>query len=179
MNKLRVAVATACIGGLAALGVQAVALAHGDGHPATTQPDRLPPVLREPAPSLPKDSGTGERLVLVTAGTYDTQSEAEAADAAYAFGEVQGFYAVPTESFEGLATALNTGKPWVLVSAFRTWDGAAEFAELATVAGATPITLPDRYVSLGGFYSGLGQESAPDGSGPLTVATRASRPVSS
>lgn len=178
MSKLRIIIATACIGGLAALGIQAAALAHGGGLPHTTRPDPMPPVLREPAPSMPRDLGLGERLILVTAGTYDSRSEAEAADANFAFGEIQGFYAVPISQFEGLATELNSDRPWVLVSAFRTWDGAEAFSAVAEAAGAQPRVSTARIVSLGGDYAGLGQEPAPDGSGPLTRATRASSPES-
>jgi hypothetical protein len=128
------------------------------------------------APSMPRDLGVGERLLLVVEGVYPTQEAAELANEAFSFGEVQGFYAVQVGNFAGLKEPFPGKGGWALVSAFRTQEGAQEFAELAKLAGAK-VVITQRVTSLGGSYAGLGQESAPDGSGPLQEPVPASEPV--
>ena len=58
---------------------------------------------------------------------------------------------------------------FVLASAFRTRDGAQEFASLA-ISASVPARIVGPVVSLGGPYAGLGQESDPSGQGPLLHA---------
>lgn len=119
-------------------------------------------------PANPIDMGTGEKLVLVVGGVFPTTAEAQAAAGRMAFGELQGYYVAPVAQFIGLAEAVAAKRSdHVLVSAFRTEAGAAEFAQLALAAGAPALVTP-RLENLGGVYVGLGQEAAPDGSGPLT-----------
>lgn len=66
---------------------------------------------------------------------------------------------------EGPPFHLASGR-YLLLSAFRTIQGAAEFAELARDRGAEVAAI--RIVKTGGPYVGLGQEAHPDGvSGPL------------
>jgi hypothetical protein len=68
-----------------------------------------------------------------------------------------------------LLTGPNLGLPrggWLVLTAFRTMRGAAEFVELSRSAGY-PVAVV-RVRKLGGPYVGLGQEAHPDGvSGPL------------
>lgn len=119
-----------------------------------------------PYPStIPRDAGAGESLWVVVGGVEATRAEASQAAAAVSFGDLQGYYVVPVGQFQGLEEQVGPG--FVVVSAFRTEAGAREFVALAAGFGA-PARLLDRTVrSLGGAYAGLGQESAPDGSGPL------------
>jgi hypothetical protein len=177
MKKMRTTLVTSVVGVCVALGVQAVASAHGGHTGGSDSPSRLPVLPRDVTQYAPRDLGLSEALIVVSAGTYNTRGEAETAGAAMWFGEMQGFYAVPVSQFQGLQAQLGSTKPWTLASAFRTRAGAEEFAELATLAGATPSITSDRVVSLGGEYAGLGQESDPSGLGPLTRSTAASRPV--
>lgn len=66
---------------------------------------------------------------------------------------------------DGPPFRLATGR-FMLLSAFRTLDGAEQFAELARDRGAEVVAI--RVVKTGGQYVGLGQEANPDGrSGPL------------
>lgn len=59
---------------------------------------------------------------------------------------------------------------WILLSAFRTKQGAEEFVDLARAAGA-PALAVIRVQKVEGPYVGLGQEAHPDGvSGPLMEA---------
>jgi hypothetical protein len=127
-----------------------------------------PPWLADPGvPRLAEDLGVGESLYLVLGGTFPSREAAEAANASLAFGEMQGFYAVPVAQYRGLARATEAdAEGWALVSAFRTLAGAKEFKVFASYAGATP-TIEGPFESLGGMYAGLGQEAAPDGTGPL------------
>ena len=109
------------------------------------------------------DIGTNEMLTFVVAGEYPTRSDAEASTGSFWFGDLQGFYVVPSSAIEGLLP----GK-WLLASAFRTEGGATEFEELATAAGASSLRrITARY--LGTEFVGLGQEPAPDGEGPLVA----------
>ena len=129
--------------------------------------DRPPAASDASVPDAPMDRGAGERLLLVVGGAFPTREEAEQARAQIRFGELQGFYVARTAQFVGLREFLGTDSDHVLVSAFRTARGAKEFLALATAAGA-PAFLTPRLENLGFEYVGLGQESAPDGSGPLT-----------
>jgi hypothetical protein len=125
-----------------------------------------PPWLVDPSvPRMAEDLGVGESLYLVLGGIFPSRQAAEAANAALAFGDMQGFYAVPVAQFRGLARAIDGGG-WALVSAFRTLAGANEFKAFATYAGAAP-TIEGPFESLGGLYAGLGQEARPDGTGAL------------
>jgi hypothetical protein len=83
-----------------------------------------------------------------------------------AFGELQGYYVARRDQFEGIDEYLGSVRgEWVLVSAFRTQEGAEDFAELAKAAGA-PALVTGRVLNRGDRYVGLGQEAAPDGAGP-------------
>ena len=158
-------------GGLAAtaLGASgALAAVHGEQRYAAA-----PAVLDRAVPRVAKDQGIGERLIVVVGGTYASQAAAEAAAASYRFGELQGYYVVPVGDFQGLGNALPTTGRWALASAFRTMEGAKEFAALASAAGA-PAFISPRVESLGGVFAGLGQEADPAGSGPLTHVVPAS-----
>ena len=130
---------------------------------ATPKPDE--PIV---GPNVRTDSGAGEMLLVVLGGVYGTREEAEAANAAMSFGDVQGYYVVPVAQFQGFREQVGSPGDFALVSVFRTEQGAAEFAAAAQVFGHPATVLPDRVRSLGGLYAGLGQEAAPDGRGPLT-----------
>ncbi len=118
-------------------------------------------------PSQPKDAGTGEELLLVVGGVYPTRQDALAANASISFGDLQGYYVVPASQFAGLPEQLQATGAWALVSAFRTEEGAQEFAQLSESFGVPAFTVPNRVRSLGGVYAGLGQEEDPNGQGPL------------
>ncbi|HEX9697541.1 MAG TPA: hypothetical protein VGB64_14640 [Actinomycetota bacterium] len=107
------------------------------------------------------DTGSGERLLLVVAGEYATRAEAEAANARIVIGDVAGFVVAPAADFEGLPAGR-----YLVLSAFRTVKGAAEFEELLRVAGNT-ATQRILAVYRGSSWIGLGQEPNPDGTGPL------------
>ncbi len=134
-----------------------------------------PAVLDPAVPRMAMDQGVGEQLILVVGGTYASQAAAEAAAASYRFGELQGYYVVPIGRFQGLSDALPTNGKWALASAFRTMEGAKEFAALAADARA-PAFITPRVVSLGGVFAGLGQEADPSGLGSLTHVVPASAP---
>lgn len=119
------------------------------------------------APDVPLDTGPGELLVVVTGGVYPTRADAEDAAAQMALGDLQGYYVVPVAQFQGFKQQVGEPGDFALVSAFRTDQGAREFADLVTSFGYPATILPERVRSLGGEYAGLGQEAAPDGSGPL------------
>lgn len=145
------------MGALAVLGVIA---AGGRAAPRSLRPAVAPFVFR--------DTGPGEYLLLVVGGVYDTEAAAEAGSAQMTFGDVQGYYVVPTAQFQDLRRRLARPGEWALVSAFRTELGAQEFARLAReVFGVPSAIVSGRVMSLGGVYAGLGQEAAPDGAGPL------------
>lgn len=144
---------------LGVLGVLGALAMTGQVARGAMQPAVAPFVLRDTAPA--------EFLLLVVGGSFDSKAAADAANAQMVFGDLQGYYVVPTNQFAGLREQL--GKDWALVSAFRTTQGAQEFADLAgNVFGMPATILPVRVMSLGGVYAGLGQESAPNGLGPLT-----------
>lgn len=143
------------------------ALASGDG----TQP-MDPPAMSDPAvESEPLDMGAGERILLVVGGGFPSREAAEAANQGFGFGDLQGFYVVRTDQFDGLRDGLGAvgDNDYVLASAFRTEAGAREFLDLATAAGASAF-VSERVVNRAWEYAGLGQEAAPDGSGPLRGA---------
>ncbi len=75
---------------------------------------------------------------------------------------------VPVAQFQGFKEQVGSPGDFALVSAFRTEVGAEEFVGLAQSFGYPATILPNRVRSLGGLYTGLGQEENPDGSGPLT-----------
>jgi hypothetical protein len=118
-------------------------------------------------PTLPPDTGAGEMLVVVVGGVFPARAEADAANAAMSFGDVQGYYVAPVAQFEGFREQVGAPGEFALVSAFRTEQGAQEFAAFARSLGNPATILPIRVRSLGGVFAGLGQEAAPDGSGPL------------
>jgi hypothetical protein len=157
---------TAVMGLAAALAAGAatgivVAGAEEEQTPTAPQAATDPTVPREA-----EDRGVGEYLVLVVGGSFDSRDEAEAANATLSFGDVQGYYVANRNQFHGIEEFLGpTGGGWLLVSAFRTEEGAREFADLAEVVGA-PALVTGRVYNEGQVYVGLGQESAPDGSGP-------------
>jgi hypothetical protein len=142
---------------------------------ATTSPEDRPygPPI---GPRMPEDTGAGEELLVVVGGVYGTRGEAETANATMAFGDVQGYYVVPVAQFQGFREQVGTPGGFALVSAFRTREGADEFVALARSFGVPASVLGRRVRSLGGVYAGLGQEAAPDGSGPLTVPIPESLP---
>lgn len=113
------------------------------------------------------DLGAGERVLLVVGGAFPTRQAAEEANATITLGDLQGYYVASTDQFEGLREQLpSKDSDFVLVSAFRTQRGAADFMEVTRVNGA-PATLTPRLINRGYEYVGLGQEQHPDGSGPL------------
>jgi hypothetical protein len=139
---------------------------------ARTEPSPGPTI----EPVLPVDTGAGELLVVVTGGAYPSRAAAEAANAEMAFGDLQGYYVVPVAQFQGFELGLGAPGEFALVSAFRTEAGAQTFAELARGFDHPALILDERVRSLGGVYAGLGQEAAPDGSGPLLGPIEASLP---
>ena len=129
-------------------------------------PARLPNG-RAIGPMVPADTGAGELLLAVVGGVFSSRQEAEVANAALAFGDLQGYYVVPVAQFQGFRQEVGEPGEFALVSAFRTNEGAQAFAELAAMLGIEATILPERVRSLGGLYAGLGQEASPDGTGPL------------
>jgi len=129
-------------------------------------PARLPNG-RSVGPMVPADTGAGELLLAVVGGVFSSRQEAEVANAALAFGDLQGYYVVPVAQFQGFRQEVGEPGEFALVSAFRTDEGAQAFAELAAMLGIEATILPERVRSLGGLYAGLGQEASPDGTGPL------------
>lgn len=128
-----------------------------------------PPALRDPsAPRTDSDLGTGERLLLVVGGSFDTRQEAEDANQRILIGDLQGFYVARADQFAGLREVIgDPAKDYVLISAFRTSRGAREFLELIQTGGYPAFVTP-RLENLGDEYVGLGQEADPKGGGRLT-----------
>jgi hypothetical protein len=126
-------------------------------------------------PKVPADTGAGEELLLVVGGIYASEAEAAAAAAAMPFGDVQGYYVAPADQFEGLTEQIGPGA-FVLVSSFRTDKGASVFAAFARLHGNPATIVPNRVLSLGGAYTGLGQEESPDGKGPALAPLPESLP---
>jgi hypothetical protein len=150
----------------AVAGVVVLAVA---GRGATGQPAGPPALYDASVPGAPLDTGVGERLLLVVGGSYATQEEADAANARFTIGDLQGFYVIPATAYLGLSEAVGAAGSYVLASAFRTREGADEFAALAGSAGV-PARIVGPVTSLGGPFAGLGQESDPSGQGPLLHA---------
>ena len=134
------------------------------------------PYDRQVGPGLPRDTGAGELRIAVVGGVYDTRAQAEEASAAKPFGDLQGFYVIPVAQFQGFKQQVGEPGEFALVSAFRTYEGAKDFTQLAAGFGYTATILPERVRSLGGVYAGLGQEENPDGSGPLAAPVAESLP---
>jgi hypothetical protein len=128
-----------------------------------------PPAIRDPGvPRLEQDRGAGERLLLVVGGAFSSREAAERANAEITLGDLQGFYVARTDQFVGLDRVLGEADhEYVLISAFRTGNGARDFLDLVQASGASAFVTP-RLQNLGFEYVGLGQEADPDGSGPLT-----------
>lgn len=152
MHLRRTTVAVACLGVLVAPAVV-----------RAFEPPGAPPIPLD----IPRDPGAGESLRLVVGGVFPTRAEAAAEAERVAFGDLQGYYVVPVERFRGLAEQLGVPGDFALVSAFRTDAGAEAFLALAAGFGVPATLLPRPVLALGGVYAGLGQEAAPDGTGPL------------
>jgi len=127
-------------------------------------------------PALAPDSGAGELLIAVVGGVFPSREEAEQANETLVFGDLQGYYVVPAAQFQGFRQEVGEPGDFTLVSAFRTEEGARAFAELAASFGNAATILPERVRSLGGLYTGLGQEANPDGTGPLLGPVEESLP---
>lgn len=158
MKRTFAIVAGVAVGVTASLGLVAVT--------ARTAPEARPygpPV----GPALAPDQGAGEELLVVLGGVYPSRQAAEGANAAMAFGDLQGYYVVPVAQFQGFKEQVGAPGDFAQVSVFRTQQGADAFVALATSFGYPAMVLPNRVRSLGGIYAGLGQEENPDGSGPL------------
>jgi len=134
------------------------------------------PYGRPIGPALPRDTGAGELLLAVVGGVYDTRAQAQEANAAKPFGDLQGFYVVPVAQFQGFEKDVGEPGDFALISVFRTEEGARDFVDLAADFGYGATILPERVRSLGGLYAGLGQEENPDGTGPLVAPVAESLP---
>ncbi len=157
MKRRQAIVAGLVVGVLASAGVMAAAAGKAPvrGH------------ARPVGPALAPDTGAGELLIAVVGGVFASREEAEAANETLVFGDLQGYYVVPVAQFQGFRQQVGEPGDFALVSAFRTEEGAREFADLAASFGNAGAILPERVRSLGGLYAGLGQEADPDGTGPL------------
>ncbi|MGH2710158.1 MAG: hypothetical protein ACRDH9_03010 [Actinomycetota bacterium] len=113
------------------------------------------------------DLGAGERVILVVGGAFPSRQAAEEANATIGFGDLQGYYVASIDQFDGLRAQMGgNASDFVLVTAFRTDRGAADFINVAR-ANDAPAMLTPRLVNRGDEYVGLGQEQHPNGSGPL------------
>jgi hypothetical protein len=160
---IAMAISTLCV--VAAIGALALV---GSAAPAPK-----PPAVGR---AVPMDSGAGEMLLVVLGGVFPSRAEAEAANAAVTFGDLEGYYVVPVAQFQGFREQVVAAGDFALVSVFRTDVGAQQFAAFARSLGYQATVLPNRVRSLGGVYAGLGQEAAPDGIGPLFRPVPASLP---
>jgi hypothetical protein len=155
----------------AAAGVLALTAGLAIGAAGASRPDRQsgPPALRDPTvPRTSEDLGLGEELILVVGGASTTREQAEAMNEQITIGDLQGFYVAEAGQFEGLDQVL--GDPslkYVLLSAFRTSNGARDFLNLVQTAGHSAFITP-RLRNVGTAYVGLGQEEDPSGKGRLT-----------
>ncbi len=141
---------------------------------ARTAPREAVPVI---GPQMQRDRGAGEVLLAVVGGVYETRQEAEAANAALDFGDVQGYYVVPVDQFGGFAEQVGASAgSYALVSVFRTDAGASSFVEFAKARQQPAWLVSQRVQSFGGAYAGLGQEPNLQGTGPLTSPIAASLP---
>jgi hypothetical protein len=146
------------VGFLAVIGVLALI-----GRAASNGSLPLAPV----SPQVTPDTGTGEELLVVVGGVYPTREEAEAANVSMHLADLQGYYVVPVAQFQGFSEQVGVPGDFALVSAFRTDEGAEEFAEFVRSFGYPATILANRVRSLGGLYAGLGQERNLDGTGAL------------
>ena len=90
MKRTVIAVVTAAAGIASLIGIQA---AVGASPPTPVQG---PPAAEDASvPTLAPDLGVGERLLLVVEGVYPTREEAEAAEAAFHFGETPVTLSLP------------------------------------------------------------------------------------
>jgi hypothetical protein len=138
------------------------------------EPQRYGPPI---GPRMAKDTGPGELLLAVVGGVYETKEQADAANEQLRFGDLQGYYVVPVGQFAGFREQLGEPGEFALVTVFRTEEGAAEFVGLATSVGYPATLLPERVHSFGGAFAGLGQETNPQGTGPLLGPVPESLPV--
>ena len=167
MKRAHVMIAGLTVGVMVAIGLMA----------ATARTAPAPrPFDRPSGPALPVDTGAGELLLAVVGGVYPTRAEAERANDAMPFGDLQGYYVVPVGQFQGFDQQVGEPGDFALVSVFRTEEGAEAFVDLAAGFGNQAVVLPERVRSLGGLYAGLGQEANPDGSGPLVAPIGESLP---
>ena len=158
MKRRYAVVAGLVVGVMVSAGVMAAAAGK-----APVRAPNGPPI----GPALEPDTGAGELLIAVVGGVFPSRQEAEAANAALAFGDLQGYYVVPVAQFQGFRQQVGEPGDFALVTTFRTEQGAESFVELAATFGNEATILPERVRSLGGLYAGLGQEANPDGTGPL------------
>jgi hypothetical protein len=113
------------------------------------------------------DLGAGENVVLVVGGKFPTRQAAEEANSTIGIGDLAGYYVASIDQFEGLRAHLgDDGSEFVLVSAFRTEQGASDFLEVVRASDG-PALLTPRLLNRGYEYVGLGQEQHPNGKGPL------------
>ena len=110
MKRRQAIVAGLVVGVLASAGVMAAAAGKAPVR------GRVRPV----DPALAPDNGAGELLIAVVGGVFPSRQEAEAANEALVFGDLQGYYVVPVALFLGFRQ--QTGEPGdlALVCAFRT-----------------------------------------------------------
>jgi hypothetical protein len=151
------------VGLLGAVGIS-ISLLASAGRTDPAPRDVGPPI----GPQMVPDSGWGELLIVVVGGVYPTRAEAVAANETMPFGDMSGYYVVPVAQFQGFEQGIGSPGDFALVSAFRTEQGALDFAALAQSFDHPATILPGRVRSLGGVYAGLGQEANPDSTGPLT-----------
>jgi hypothetical protein len=152
---------------VSALGTMAVATAVAVERAERPAPAASEELAREGVRWHGNDLGIGEHVLLVVGGAFDSRAVAEQENRRIAFGDVHGYYVAATDQFVGLRDVLGTAAAdHVLVTAFRTAEGAADFLGLARAVDA-PALLTPRLQNLGFEYVGLGQEPHPDGSGPL------------
>ena len=59
------------------------------------------PYGRPIGPAMASDTGAGELLIAVVGGVFDDRREAEAANEAMSFGDLQGYFVVPVAQFQG------------------------------------------------------------------------------
>jgi hypothetical protein len=147
---------------------------------ATVARSAAEPVGKPIGPVMQRDRGAGEVLLAVVGGVYASREEAEAANAAMDFGDVQGYYVVPADQFGGLAAQVGASSGgYALVSVFRTDAGARSFLDYAKARQQPAWLVSQRVQSFGGAYAGLGQERNLLGTGPLTDPVPASLPGTS
>ena len=166
MKRTYVVIAGVALGVVASVAMAVTALTAPDPQPYG------PPI----GPTVARDSGAGELLLVVVGGVYPSRAQAQEANAQMVFGDLQGYYVVPVAQFQGFREQVGSPGDFALVSAFRTQEGASEFVQLAAAFGQPATIMTQRVRSLGGVYAGLGQEAAPDGTGPLLGPVEESLP---